>query len=405
LGEEDGMKYLVIGGSIGGLSCAKKIKELERNAEVTILSEEERPYSKMALPYLLLGKEDIWLEIPEGVNFLGRKKVTKILPDQRKVLTGQGEEFAFDKLLIASGAGAALPAFEGSASPSVFTVRNLVDIQGIERKLAAQRRRRVIISGAGLVSMEMGDAVRKLGFTPVFLISSHRIFSMILDDEGSEILREDLPGKGVEVRFGESITRVGSNGAAVTVETSSGNEITGDLLIVGKGASPNTEFLLSSGIKVEQGVLVDDYLETNQKGIFAAGDVCQGHDIVHGDKRVNALWPVAIEQGRHAAMNMTHFRVPYKGSVARNIVAAFGNTIFTAGVSRATDLEMYRKKEKNRYAKIVLRDGRLVGAIFINVSIEPGAYLSAIERQAEVSRLRDVMLSGSLSYTHFCPFL
>jgi len=97
--------------------------------------------------------------------------------------------------------------------------------------------------------------------------------------------------------------------------------------------------------------------------------------------------------------------IPYRGSVARNIVTAFGNTIFTAGLSRANDLESYQKREKNQYARIVLRDGHLVGVIFINVRVEPGAYLFTIERQVDVSRLKDILLSGSLSYTHLFPFL
>ena len=127
--------------------------------------------------------------------------------------------------------------------------------------------------------------------------------------------------------------------------------------------------------------------------------------MVYGEKRVNALWPVAVEQGEHAAMNMTHFRKPYKGSVARNIVTAFGNTIFTAGLSREVGLETYQREEKKRYSKIVVRDNCLVGAIFINVGIDPGAYLFAIERRVDVSEYKDAMLSGSFSYSHLFPFL
>jgi len=399
------MRYLIVGGSIAGISCARKIKKLERSADVAILSEEGRPYAKMALPYALTGKRDIWLEVPDGVNFLGQKKVTEILPDGKKVITSENEEFRFDRLLIASGAGAAFPDFEGSQSPLVFTVRNLSDIQGIEKRLQAARTKRVIISGAGLVSVEMGDALQKIGFTPIFLISSQRVLSMILDDTGSEIVAEDLEEKGAEVHFGESIKGVEWKDGAVVAVTKSGAEFTGDMVIVGKGASPNTAFLESSGIEVDRGVIVDEFLETNKKGIFAAGDVCQGYDMVYGQRRVNALWPVAIEQGEQAAMNMTHFRLPYKGSVARNIVTAFGNTIFTAGLSRDDGFEAYQRRERKSYSKIVLRDNYLVGAIFINVGIDPGAYLFAIERRVDVSEYKDAMLSGSLSYSHLFPFL
>jgi NADPH-dependent 2,4-dienoyl-CoA reductase/sulfur reductase-like enzyme len=399
------MRYLIIGGSIAGLSCATKLRQLEPRSEVTVLSEEDKPYAKMALPYLLTGERDLRLAVPEGVEFLGNRKAGEVVPDERKVITKDGTPFAFDKLLIASGAGASVPELEGSGSSAVFTVRDLSDIQGIQGLLGKARQKKVIISGAGLVSMEMGDAVAKLGFTPVFLISSHRVFSMILDDPGSEVLTGDLAAKGAEVHFGESIKGVETRNEGVLVETQSGKEFTGDLVIIGKGAVPNTAFLASSGIEVDRGVMVDEFLETNSQGIFAAGDVCQGYDLVYGDKRVNALWPVAIEQGIHAAMNMTHFRIPYRGSVARNIVTAFGNTVFTAGLSRNEDLEIYRREGPRRYSKIVLRDGRLVGAIFINMRIDPGAYLFAMERQGEVSRLKEAMLSGSLSYTYLLPFL
>jgi NAD(P)H-nitrite reductase large subunit len=104
-------------------------------------------------------------------------------------------------------------------------------------------------------------------------------------------------------------------------------------------------------------------------------------------------------------MSMTRHDTPYRGSVARNIVTAFGNTIFTAGLSRSKDLEIYHRKERNKYSKIVLKDGQLAGAIFINVKINPGVYLFAIEKEADVSGLKDVLLSGSLSYTHLYSFL
>jgi nitrite reductase (NADH) large subunit len=399
------MKYLIIGGSIAGLSCARRLREREPEAEVAILSEEKKPYAKMALPYLLSRNQNIWLEVPQGVKFLDDRTVTEIMPEEKKVITAKGEVFDFDKLLIASGAGASAPEFTGSSSSAVFSVRNLSDIQGIQGLLEKAQKKRVIISGAGLVSMEMGDAVAKLGFTPVFLISSHRVFSMILDDPGSKVVARDLIEKGAEIYFGESIKAVETSAECVRVETRSGKEFTGDLVIVGKGASPNTAFLASSGIEVDRGVLVDGYLETNREGIFAAGDVCQAYDSLFQRTRVNALWPVAIEQGIHAAMNMTHFRIPYRGSVARNIVTAFGTTVFTAGISRNEEGEIYRKEEPNRYSKVILRHGQLVGAIFINVKIDPGAYLFAMQKEAKVSRLKEVLLSGSLSYTHLYPFL
>ena len=395
------MKFVVIGGGIAGLACARKIREVEKNSEVVILSEEKKPYPKIVLPYLLAGKikeKDLWLDIPQGVAFL-HQRVVKVLPDQNVVVTTT-EEFRFDRLLIASGARAVVPDFEGNTSPFIFTVRNLSDISGIRTRLKKAGQRRIVISGAGPVSVEVGDALRKLGYKPIFLVSSQRILSMILDEDGSETLIEGLPKREVEMHFGENIKRVKARKEGVSVETESGREFKGDLVISGKGISPNLDFLSSSSIEISQGVVVDEFLRTNKTGVFAAGDVCQAYDIVHREKRINALWPVAIEQGRYAAMNMLDLNIPYIGSIPMNIITAFGNTIFTAGLSAIEGLETYRRREERKFSKVSLRNGKLVGVIFLNIGIDPGVYLFAMEKEIEVSGLKDVLLSGELSYNH-----
>lgn len=402
------MNYLIVGGSIAGLACAQRLRQLDVASEIVILSEEERPYSKMSLPYLLAGKlkkNSIWLSIPQSVKFVGKQKVTAVFPTDKKIVTEKGDEFKFDKLLIASGASASLPDFEVSSSNYVFTVRNIADINGIKNVLKKSRQKKVIIAGAGLVSIEVGDALQKLGYKPVFLVSSHKILSQILDEYGSEIIKQDILDSGAEIHFGESIKIIKNARQGIKVETESGKEFAGDLAIIGKGTSPNTGFLSASGITLDRGIVVNKFLETNIKDIFAAGDVCQAYDMIRKDNVINAIWPLAVEQGRHAAMNMTHYRVPYKGSIARNIVTTFGNTVFTLGLSRNEGLETFTRKNNNRYAKISLRDGKLAGAIFINIGINPGPYIYAIQREVNVSDMKDVLLSGSLSYVHFARYL
>jgi len=402
------MRYVIVGGSIAGLACAGRIRELDSTSDVLILSEEARPYSKMALPSLLAGEmreEHIWLDVPADVQFQGQEDAVRIEPARHIVITSRDREVGYNRLLIASGAGASPPDFEGSHCDGVFTVRNMSDIQGIQESLKSAKRGKVIISGAGLVSMEMGDALLKKGFKPIYLVSSQKILSQILDEGGSDFLKQYLPAKGAEFHFGQSIKRVHESDAGIVVRTVSGNEFEGDFLVVGKGAVPNTGYLAASGIALDDGVLVDEYLKTSHEDIFAAGDVCQAFDMMYNEKRVNALWPVAIEQGRHAAMNMTSYHEPYQGSISRNVVTIFGTVVFAAGLSRSTDLESYQRQSSNRYARIMLKDGRLAGAVFINVRIDPGCYLLAMQSRTEIAHLKDVLLSGSLSYVHLHPFL
>ena len=402
------MAHLIAGGSIAAVKCAQKLRQLDADSEIVILSEEERPYSKMSLPYLLSGElkeSGIWLEIPEGVRFLGRHKVTKVLPDIKKVVTEQGIEFEYDKLLIASGASALVSDFEGSSSKRIFTVRALSDIYGIKDKLKSSRHQSVVISGAGLVSIEIGDALLKLGFKPVFLISSNRVLSQILDEEGSDIVKKNMIKRGAELYFGETIKRVRRVEQGIIIDTDSGKEFKSDIVIIGKGTSPNIGFLTDSGIAIDQGITVNKFLETNIKDVFAVGDVCQAYDTLRRESRINAIWPVAIEQAKHAAMNMCNLGVPYEGSVARNIVTAFGDTIFTLGITSTKEYETYSRKDNASYAKIVIREGRLAGAVFINADVEPGAYLYAAQKELDITALKDELLSGTLSYANFYQFL
>lgn len=403
------MRYLIIGSSVAGLVCAKKIKELQKDSEVTILSREEtKPYAKMTLPYLLSGEaeeDDVQLEVPHGVKLLLHKPAEQIFPHKKIVATADGKELRFDRLLISSGARAVTLDSEGSDSPRVFTVRDLSDIRKMKTALARSRGYKVIISGAGLVSIEIGEALSKLGYQPIFLASSNKVLSQILDADGSEILRKALVESGAELHFGENVQRVRDDRNGIIVQTEAGREYRGILFVVGKGVSPNIEFLSSSGIVVNRGILVNAFLETNKSDIFAAGDVCQGYDIVHRRRKVNALWPVAVEQGKYAALNMTGLNVPYKGSIARNFVTAFGTTIFTAGLSNDQQCENYRWCQGQKYSKIALRDGKLVGVILINVNAATGVYVFAIENELEISSLKSTMLSGALSYAHFYSFL
>ena len=187
------MKYLIIGASAAGLSAALKIRELDVDGEIVILSEEKSlPYSKMSLPYLLSGEcskeEDLYLRIPEGVKLLLDKKVVSLKEERKVVKTETGEEFSYDKLLIATGAHPYIPEVEKKGLPPILSIRNLEDISGLKERIKNSKEKRVILSGAGLVNCEIADALLKIGVPSVFVIRSNRILSQILDEEGSRVI-------------------------------------------------------------------------------------------------------------------------------------------------------------------------------------------------------------------------
>ncbi|MHB9098130.1 MAG: NAD(P)/FAD-dependent oxidoreductase, partial [Syntrophales bacterium] len=315
-------------------------------------------------------------------------------PRGRDVVTAAGKSFSYDRLLIATGGTPERPKIEGGDLPFVFTVHDLPDVTGIRDRLPG-RAGRAVIAGAGPVGMEIGDALHQLGMAITFVVSSNRVFSTILDPPAAEMARRKFEEKGVEIRTGEEIVRIGKEGEIIL---KSGEKRKCDVVIFGKGVSPCLPVLAGSGIAVDRGIRVDDRQETNCPGIYAAGDVAQTRDIAYGDNRVNALWPVAVEQGRIAALNMAGIPAVYPGSLARNILRVFGLSILVAGRGRDEGPDVRRSKTGEGYHKIVLDRGILKGLIFVGEARNEGLYTDLIKSGADVTPYADSLLRGSYGY-------
>ncbi len=397
------MRHIIVGGSIAGLSAAKKIKEINPENEVIVISDvREKPYAKMSLPYLLSGEltmENFYLSIPSGVKILLNKKVVKIDPNKRSVITDSNEEFSYDKLLIASGAHAYIPEIPGSTLPSVFSVRSVEDIERIKNRIKEAKEKRVILSGAGLVNMEIGNALFKIGIPITYVVHSNRLLSQIIDGEASKIVEERLSKLGIEILKGENIVEIEEKDGMTYATLESGKVLKGSCVIFGKGVRANIDFLKGTKIKTNRGIIVNEHLETNIKDIYAAGDVAESKDIVYGDMRMHALWPVAVEQGKIAGANMAGIPLIYPGDVSRNILTAFGMTIFTGGMGKEDKFDIYRKFENGEYRKIILKDGKLKGFIFIGEVNNPGVYIHIMKNEIEVERLKSSLLHGTVSYS------
>lgn len=395
------MRHVIIGAGPAGLSAARRIKLLRPEDDVIILSKENvNPYSKMVLPYILCGEasfEASLLSIPEGVKvFLGEEAIRVDL-NNKLVETNRGNKYFFDTLLIASGANPLSPDVKSSLS---FTVRNIEDVRRIREAALKFRDKPVILAGAGLVNMEVADALNKIGIPFNFVVKSDRLLSQIIDSGASKVLEEELLKRGCKIFKGEDVVEIEETREGVIARLSSRKALDGSCVVFGKGVKPASQ-MVSGLVKVNRGIVVDEYMRTSVDNIYAAGDVAETMDIVYGDSRLHAIWPVALEQGKVAGFNMAGFKVKYRGSVSRNIASIFGKTIFTGGISAEDKFDVIRKGDNGEYRKVVLKDGVLKGFIFIGDVREPGAYLYAMENEIRVTALLDKVLDGSLSFNDF----
>jgi NAD(P)H-nitrite reductase large subunit len=405
------MKYLIIGASAAGLSAAQRIRELDGEGEITVLSEEKfPPYSKMSLPYLLSGEcnkvEDSFLRIPAGVKLLLAKKVVSLKERRKVVETETGEEYPYDKLLIATGAHPYIPEVEKKGSPLLLTIRNLDDIFKLKERIKNTKEKKVLLAGAGLVNCEIADALIKVGIPSVFIVHSNRILSQILDEEGSKVIESCAKEKGIELLTGENIKTVEEKEGITYAILESGKILKGSCIVFGKGVQPAVDFLRGTGIKIERGIKVDKYLQTSLEDVYAAGDVTESMDLVYNDIRMHALWPIAIEQGKIAGENMAGGRrLDYPEEIARNILTIFGQTIFTGGISNEDKFEVYKEYFAGEYRKILIRNDRLVGFVFVGAVDNPGVYLFILKNQIAVNRKINLLLKGAMTYPVIHPSL
>lgn len=396
------MRYVIVGGGPAGFSAARVLRNIDARCRVTMLTKEiVSPYARIGLPYLVHGAWDealLFFPMPDGVDIIPGELAREVDPERGEVRTASGKAISYDRLLLASGADPLKPDIPGIDLPFVFTIRNLDDARSVRNLLRSGGVRRALVAGAGPVGLELGDALLKAGCAVTFVVGSDRLFSAMLDAPASAFLERRLAEKGVAIRKNDSLAAILPSGTALL---SSDIRVPCDIVIIGKGVEPRIDYLPGSGVRTGRGILVDRFQQTNVPGVYAAGDAAETPDIVHGDSRVNALWPEALEQARIAAHNMAGRTVAYEGSFSRNVMRVFDTTIQAAGQTQGEGGRVEREEGPDFHRKLVLDNGILRGFIFIGDIQSVGFCSDLIRRKIRASSFVGPLLRGSFDYARF----
>jgi len=342
-------KIVVIGGNAAGLSAASRAKRIDPRLLITVLEKfPEIAYSTCGLPYLLakiVSADQLISYTPQtfegerGIKVRNLVEVSAIVPARKRVEatnveTGEKLEFGFDRLLIATGVKARIPEIPGTNLKNVFSVISLQDALRIQEPLAAARR--VAVIGAGYAGLEFAESLRALGKSvTVFERESHVMPS--IDPDMAQIIDFELRRFGVEVFTTANVLAiVGSDGRVNGVKSATGLGITpADLVLLDTGVQPNTELVRDTGIQVglTGGIAVDDYMETNIPGIFAAGNCAETFCALRRRPVLSAIGTVAAKQGRVAGENLAGRRAKFRGSFATTILKVFELGVARTGLS------------------------------------------------------------------------
>jgi NAD(P)H-nitrite reductase large subunit len=330
------MRHVIIGGGPAGMYALDTIRKLDESASITLISDEPA-YSRMALPYylareipeehVLLGNERFFEEM--RVDALLGRRVTAINPEQK---------------------GPGIPGADGSKVTTLWTLQESQDVLS-----HTMDETEVVFIGAGFIGFIVINALYKIGC---------QVSVIEIQDQAERWLND----KGIAVYIGATVTEIGDlkNGRKA-VRLSDGRSLAADLVVIATGVRPNTDLVQNSGIQVQQGILVNDRLQTNFPFIYAGGDVAQGPDLSTGRQAIHAIQPTSVDHGRVAGANMAGETVRYPGSLLMNVLDVAGLHCSSFGLWQDDGRETILLQNPNRpiYRKLVWEDDRIVGAIFI----------------------------------------
>lgn len=409
------MDYVIIGNSAAAVGAVESIRAVDKNGSITIIgSEKEHVYSRPLIAHLLAGEvgEERMpyrpLDFYEKMAVRARlgQKVKEVDYKAQKVILDGGGEVAYDKLLLATGSKVVFPPIPGRELKGVTAFQTYAEAKAMMEMLQAGKKRAVVI-GAGLIGMRAAYGLQKAG-AEVTIIVRTRILRHVLDAEGSAMVESILMKKnGINVLTKRSVKEIrGVAGQVTGVTLDNGEEIACDLVVLATGVVPNLE--LAGGLKTNHGIVVNQFFQTSYSNVFAAGDVAETYDIPRGAWRVNANWPNAHEQGRIAGLNMAGRPTPYQGSLGMNSVSFFGVPVVSLGVfdPEAESEDGYEiKVRKNAdaiiYQKLVFKENRLKGAVFIGDLGYCGAVKDLIKTQMLAGIIKDSILEEKYQFYGF----
>jgi len=404
-------QFIIIGNSAAGIACAEAIRQRDKESKIVVISDEDYPsYCRCLISYYLAGdvKEDKILYRPESfykennIELLLNKKVSRVDPKKNHIICEDKTQLSYDSLLIATGSTPKFPQMSGIKKRGVFGFRTIKDTKEIEGLLPVTKTACVL--GGGLIGLKAAYALSKRKIEVKVIVKSKQVLSQMLDFEAASMLQKKLQENGIEIILGQDAAEVIGNGDIKAVKLDSGKAIGASLIIVGKGVEPNIDLIKDTEIKFNEGVIANNFLQTNIPNIYTAGDVCESFDMTQGKHTVNALWPVAIEQGKIAGCNIAGDNLNYDGSLAMNSIEFFGLPFISLGIYRtqAGDSSFEELKlmdpKINLYKKLILKDNVLIGAILVGDIKQSGIFLRLIRERIKVSSLKDRLLQENFGY-------
>jgi NAD(P)H-nitrite reductase large subunit len=373
-------KYVIIGNGVAGTTAAETLRKNDPNCSIHLLTNEPYPlYNRVSLPRFLQGviqeqkvmiRDFAWHE-QRNIQLVTETLVISINTDERVVVADNGQQYPYDALLVATGGWANPLRVPGATGTQhIYNFVTLDDTKTIIARMLESRT--ALAFGGSFISYELCDgfAMRKLD--TVWLMRGPYWLRNALDPDGGEVVDNIAKKFGVEVIHGDEIeTVIPKNGVPSYIKTKKGREIQADVIGVGLGISLNTKILDGTPVEVRKGIVVNEYLETNVPGVYAAGDIAEFFDRTINRHHTMGTWDNALAHGKVVGVNMAGGHEPYI-DVPTYTSPLFDVNIAVVGSAESNnpELEIIARREpgekgNENYRRLFFRDNKLVGVLMV----------------------------------------
>lgn len=404
--------YVIIGGGIAGVTAAETIRARDHEGSVALISGESLPlYSRVMLPSYVRGtlnREHVFLRSiadyeGKGITLFLSQEAVGVNLEHREVHTNTGKIFSYKTLLISTGGTPKRWRVEGGDHPLAHRLQTMGDADRLRETLLRCRggearldsrldaarlaARQALVIGCGFIGLEFIESCIAYGVRPFIIMPEDYAFARFVGPEGGRLLEEQWQQRGAEIARRTTVEALRSSGGGVVALTMEGQGYHGAFAGVGISIERNINVFTGIGLDIKNGIMVNEFLETNQKGVFAAGDVAEYFDVIFQKHRITGNWTNAYLHGSVAGENMARFaqgeQNDYRAfrKVSSYSITHMGRHVALLGEceKNITRVEEQSISEKPAYQRLFFDGKRLVGASLINHPKDIPALIARIE--------------------------
>lgn len=393
-------KLVVIGNGMAGISAVEQILKLTTKFDITVFGSEPHPnYNRIMLSYVLEGSKTIddivlndlhWYQ-ENGITLHIGTTVTKIDEQAKEVVTDGGVRVPYDKVLIATGSNSFILPVPGSDKEGVVGFRDIADCNQMLQ--AAKTYRKAAVIGGGLLGLEAAKGLVQLGMDVTVVHLMEDLMERQLDHQASSMLQAELERQGIKFKMGAQTVELLGDERVSGLRFADDSVLDAEFVVMAVGIKPNIAVAKESGIIVNRGIVVNDYMQTSMEGVYSVGECTEHRGTCYG------LVAPLFEQGMILAKHICGVdTAPYEGSVVSTKLKISGVDVFSTGefIDGPGHMIIANKDEwRQTYKKILLRDKVMVGAVLFGDITDSAELQKLIKLRTEMTDELYESLMGS----------